>query len=741
MVLKPFDNGILDALCSKDQLDLLDSVDRLRSQGIDHYVSLPQIIVCGDQSSGKSSVLEAISGVSFPVKSNLCTRFPTELILRKTQNPGVSVSIVPHHSHIESERVSLSNFRETLDSFDALPDLIEKAKTAMAIGSFGRAFSKDLLRIEVSGPDRPHLTIVDLPGLIHSETKQQSATDIELVQDVVKSYMEEPRSIILAVVSAKNDYANQIVLKLSRAADKTGTRTLGVITKPDTLIPGSGSEAMYVSLAQNLDVEFRLGWHVLKNMDSEVGSWSLSKRDEEERNFFSKGIWTMLPDSILGITLLRERLSKLLLAQIAAELPSLIDEIELKSTTCRSQLQKLGQPRANLEEQRLYLLTLSQTFQSLTKAAVDGTYNDPFFGDAKTDTGYQKRIRAVVQNLNQSFAEMIAREGHRYAITDPSIDVPSKTSGPNVKTITRVKFLDRIEDLMKRTRGRELPGTFNPMIISDLFLEQSQPWEAFAQSHIEKVAHAVEIFLKHLVSHIADTSTRGVLFRTLVEPTLEQIVKDLKGKTAELLAPHQYGHPITYNHYFTETVQKVRKERSRAEFTRIIQNFFGIESLNPSVPQPYGDMDYHPLLDALMARNEPDLNRHACSEALDCMQAYYKVALKRFVDDVAVEVIETNIIAKLDDILSPIKVTYLAADVVTNVAGESEGSRVRRKQLTDQLDVLVRGSETCKRFMVGRFQGTYESVPRFLVLLVGLEGLMYMVMNRYTACDNSPRKI
>jgi len=70
--------------------------------------------------------------------------------------------------------------------------------------------------------------------------------------------MKEPRSIILAVVSAKNDYANQIVLKLARATDKKGNRTLGVITKPDTLIPSSESEAIYVSLARNQDVEFRL---------------------------------------------------------------------------------------------------------------------------------------------------------------------------------------------------------------------------------------------------------------------------------------------------------------------------------------------------------------------------------------------------------------------------------------------------------------------------------------------------
>lgn len=117
-------------------------------------------------------MLEVISGVLFPIKSNLCTRFPIELVLRKTSHIGVTVSIVPHHSRSESEQMSLSGFHEKLDGFDGLSILIENAKVAMAISTHGKAFSKDLLRIEVSGPDRPHLTIIDLPGLIHSEIKQ-----------------------------------------------------------------------------------------------------------------------------------------------------------------------------------------------------------------------------------------------------------------------------------------------------------------------------------------------------------------------------------------------------------------------------------------------------------------------------------------------------------------------------------------------------------------------------------------
>jgi hypothetical protein len=98
------------------------------------------------------------------------------------------------------------------------------------------------------------------------------------------------------------------------------------------------------------------------------------------------------------------------------------------------------------------------------------------------------------------------------------------------------------------------------------------------------------------------------------------------------------------------------------------------------------------------------IQRHLYSHGTDSL--LYQVAFKRFVDDIAVEAVETNLIARLGDILSPIKVTYLADDIVTSIAGESEQSRSQRKQLTNQLDVLVQGLETCKRFVVGNVHGT-----------------------------------
>lgn len=65
---------------------------------------------------------------------------------------------------------------------------MEAAKAAMGIHARGKTFSKDLPRIEITGPEHLHLTIVDLPGLIHSATKGQTDDDVDLIRDVVRKY-------------------------------------------------------------------------------------------------------------------------------------------------------------------------------------------------------------------------------------------------------------------------------------------------------------------------------------------------------------------------------------------------------------------------------------------------------------------------------------------------------------------------------------------------------------------------
>ena len=619
MVTRRFQTEGLDGLCSERQLELLNAIDSLRSQGISYYISLPQIIVCGDQSSGKSSILEALSGVSFPVKGNLCTRFPTELVLRKAPYESVKVTIVPDQSRSKPEQEQLATFHVELEGLQQLSKLIEEAKNAMGISPHVRAFAKDLLKVEISGPSQPHLTIVDLPGLIHTETKYQTASEVQLVHELVQSYMNERRSIILAVVSAKNDHANQIVLKLARQADPKGMRTIGVITKPDTLVPGSATEGAYLCLANNQDVEFRLGWHALKNMDTDAGLVSLEERNVAEEIFFSEGSWKNLPDHLKGVKKLRERLSKELLKQIAIELPNLLKEIDKKIEHNRQELNRLGEPRASIQEQRLYLVRVSQNFQALVNSASSGVYNDEFFGDAKTIVGYQKRIRAVIQNLNDDFAKDMSIEGQAYTIVDDD-------KGIDEKKIRRKDYLTSVQNLMRRTRGCELPGTFNPMIVMNLFLEQSTPWERIAMKHVGGICEAVKQFAAHICDRISDEATSKRLYLEVVEPALLSYFEILKRKTMELLVPHQKGHPITYNHYLTENLQKARGVRQKDNLEKSLNSFFSSEQesagglINPRFK--IGN-----LLSRLCDSHEQDMVNFSCIEALDCMKAYYKVCI------------------------------------------------------------------------------------------------------------------
>jgi hypothetical protein len=83
--------------------------------------------------------------------------------------------------------------------------------------------------------------------------------------------------------------------------------------------------------------------------------------------------------------------------------------------------------------------------------------------------------------------------------------------------------------------------------------------------------------------------------------------------------------------------------------------------------------------------------------------------LKRFIDDIAVEVIEAKLISPLGDIFSPVAVSAMPADLVTRIAGESEENRGQREQLTKQLDVLMKGSDTCKRFIGVRLLDTDDT--------------------------------
>jgi hypothetical protein len=479
-------------LQSEQHDKLLNLIDTLRSQGITRYIDLPQLIVCGDQSAGKSSVLEAISGgLRFPTKDTLCTRFAIELILRRSPISQANITIIPDDQRPRKERDSLANFKPPTISLEGFSKIVDAAANAMGIDGTQKSFSKDVLRVELSGPTQPHLTLVDLPGLYHAGDEHQSSNEAKIIHSQVKSYMGKKRTIILAVVSAMNDFNNQIVTEYARSADPGGDRTLGIITKPDTLHSGSNTLKAFQSLVMDQKNRLKLGWNVLRNRDYDARNSTNEERDKAEEIFFQNDDWARIAKDRLGVLALRKRLSNILFDHILKELPQLLQDVQNGITTCEQRLKSLGASRRTLEAQRKYLLHASQTFAMLMQASIDGTYLAAFFGSSDTEDGYSKRLRAVVQNILKGFAQEMRLRGHAVALVDHALK-QEESQNTTPRLTSREDFLKYVEARMNRNCGRELPGTFNPDIIGDLFFDQAKPWKGIMQYTREQLLKAAE---------------------------------------------------------------------------------------------------------------------------------------------------------------------------------------------------------------------------------------------------------
>ncbi len=606
---------------STSHRDLLDVVDSLRSRGVSHYVDLPQIIVCGSQSSGKSSTLESISGIAFPTAEGLCTRFATELILRRGNKPEFKVHIQPGANRSEEDRRRLSAFSRTSEQKD-FPKIIEAAKTVMGLtGDGSKVYSTDVLRIESTSPTAPNLTLVDLPGLFGASDKNQSDDDAALVQTLVTSYMQQKRSIILAVVSADNPFANQPVTKFARDIDPNGHRTLGLITKPDKIDSGSDSEKYYVDLAQNQNVKLTLGWHVLRNRGHATMDDTAQERDAREITFFEDSVWNTLEPSQLGVQALRKRLRQILWKQIQRELPGVKSEVQSGIKDCKQKLEQLGKARSTKREKHTYLQRISSRLSVLVRAAIDGVYSDHFFESFPgQQDAFERRLRAHVQKILANYARNMRIDGHALEVVE-EYETPQrcKTS----RFIMRYDYLEEVKVLMVECRGRELPGTYNPLVVGDLFSRQCKPWESITRNLVEQIHVAATTTVNKVISELCDQNTKSRLMKGLIQPSLHNLRKDLKEKVDEFLEPHLSVHPITYNDWLVAKVQEIQTKRHDEEFDRLSKSLRTVTA-DTADERNYSVM-LKTILKGLRAGTRPDVEEYSSSLAADVAAAYYQV--------------------------------------------------------------------------------------------------------------------
>ncbi|KAL2875223.1 hypothetical protein SGCOL_009658 [Colletotrichum sp. CLE4] len=616
-------------LRSQRSTHCLNQIEKLRANGIGDLVDLPQLAVCGDQSAGKSSVLEGITGIPFPRQEGLCTRFPTEIVLRHSNEPfKAKATIRPHFSRPPGVAQALSNYeREMKEDLSDLPLAIEEVSKLMGIRGFtdssdDAAFASDALRIEISGPTGLQLSIVDLPGLISVSNEEQSQADVEAVHAMVRSYLKSTRTIILAVVQASNDFANQGIIKIAREYDPDGQRTVGIITKPDLI--NAGAEAKLSNIAKNKDaIKLKLGFFLLKNPSpSEMKADSRNNnRAERETNFFSSPAWKAqnLDMSRVGIENLKVFLQELLDEHLEGELPKLKDEIRRKLDSFEADLEDMGPERRSLGDIRSFMTNLSMRYYQLAQAALDGNYHcsEAAFFEKKKGS----RLRSLVHRRNGTFAAKVHEQGRKRNITNSpptprSEDGSSGDSGQLL--VTRSGMISWIRQTYVRTRGRELPGNYNHILLAELFHEHSSPWRHLAREHVSTILECVSIWIREAVSTLfhEDRLRRDInsycqeqldLYRKSAIRELEQIFQD------------EDRHPITYNHYYADNIQKARHTSQKELLENSLASISGRN-------MHLGDSNQRQLLvNDLQSKLCVDMDQQACEEALAGLNAYYTV--------------------------------------------------------------------------------------------------------------------
>ncbi|RKK88630.1 hypothetical protein BFJ71_g12906 [Fusarium oxysporum] len=638
--------GLLRSAKSSSRLN---QIEQIRANGVGELISLPQLVVCGDQSAGKSSVLEGITGIPFPRQDGLCTRFPTEIILRHCNTARTIVATIrPHSSRSQEVQQTLKAYRKDVKDLSELPSIINDVSKLMGLRGFtdshdDNAFASDALRIEISGPIGLHLSVVDLPGLISVSNEEQSDDDIDAVRDMVASYLQNSRTIVLSVLQASNDIANQGIIKLARQFDPDGGRTVGIITKPDLI--NEGTESKIARVAKNLDnIKLRLGFFLLKNLSpSEIEQGlDMDARSRRELQFFASPPWASqgLDTERIGAEKLRIFLQELLDTHIEKELPKVKEDIRKSLEASERELQALGEPRPTVGHIRAYMIGLSMRFTEIARAALDGNYHgnyQEFFTDFE-----DSRLRARVQQLNTAFATKVRENGQKRRVKDTSESHESDNESTNDAdgqiTVSKAEMTHWVKQRCVKV-GR--------------------------QGHRCVIPRGEDPARNQRVTARLDAGCEGAGVNEL-----DKLIQDEKRS------------PLTYNHYYTDNVQKARLNFQRTAIKDVMAEVTQLD-WHGKLHISNSSVEIEKFVSALQARITVNMDEQACNEAVTELNAYYKVAMKTFVDNVARQVIERHIISSLPTAFCPNNVSQMPDEVLLDIGSEPQKQILRRQKLAE----------------------------------------------------------
>ncbi|KAI4877136.1 hypothetical protein NFI96_026490 [Prochilodus magdalenae] len=385
----------------------IDLIDSLRLLGIEEDLALPTIAVIGDQSSGKSSVLEALSGVALPRGSGIVTRCPLELKLRKIRG-GVHwrAAISYKEEYIEFDDPSL------------VEGYVEEAQNELAGDGVG--ICDDLITLEIMSPDVCDLTLIDLPGIARVPVKGQPDDIGDQIKHLIQSFIEKSETINLVVVPCNVDIATTEALKMAQEVDPEGKRTLAILTKPDLV--DKGTEKNVLDVVRNQVIPLSKGYIIVKcrgqkQIDEKI---SLAEATRVERDFFKRHehFGCLLNEEKATVQCLATKLTQDLVDHIKKSLPLLSEQIKKQLWDLRKDLSQCeaGPPLDPQKRKEFFITTLMKFNDKINRlASGEGDYDDNLFVQLRiefkkwkdqldsTKASFHGMVQSVVKEYDQKY--------------------------------------------------------------------------------------------------------------------------------------------------------------------------------------------------------------------------------------------------------------------------------------------------------------------------------------------------
>jgi dynamin 1-like protein len=361
--------------------DLLITVNKLQDLVFNTIGSdsldLPQIVVVGSQSAGKSSVLENIVGRDFlPRGSGIVTRRP--LILQLINVPddegAPDPSSDPYRSPDAARRSEWAEFhhipsRKFTDFSDVKREI--ENETARIAGS-NKGINRQPINLKIYSPHVLNLTLVDLPGLTKVPIGDQPGDIEKQTRNLISEYIAKPNSIILAVSPANVDIVNSEALKLARHVDALGRRTIGVLTKVDLMDHGTNA----LDILSGRVYPLKLGFIGVVNRSQQdiQGSKPMEEALKDETDFFKHHPAYRNIATRCGTHFLAKTLNTTLMAHIRERLPDIKARLNTLMGQTQQELASYGDMHFSGKEHRgSLILQLMTRFATSFISSIDGT--------------------------------------------------------------------------------------------------------------------------------------------------------------------------------------------------------------------------------------------------------------------------------------------------------------------------------------------------------------------------------